>query len=318
MYKHFDPAVVKLLSMADEDTLQVRELLDMNQLPKWSEGRLAVIRDAAHHSHCIKCKGLVKLSKMPPHRLGNPRDWNNSTFTTASIKFRTSRTLLQNLLQTPEFKFVTTDTNVFATFSVCSLGNPEWFGGNGYSFFDLFIHGVEYTKMNSYKVVGTYLPALIENLADPIGSGFVATDWWVDEENFLELSLSGLTERSMDAAPNTTVPSEGEEGFSTTTDFNPFRCIPSTSPPSGEPRPTEVEYAGIVPNASEAKAPRKLERIWVAEKADIKFDALDWKRLLTLHHIVDSVAEIPIYEVLEAKLVEGKGASDVRGSMRLD
>jgi 2-polyprenyl-6-methoxyphenol hydroxylase-like FAD-dependent oxidoreductase len=48
VYKDFEPAVLKLLSMADEETLKVWELLDMEQLPTWAHGKLVLIGDAAH------------------------------------------------------------------------------------------------------------------------------------------------------------------------------------------------------------------------------------------------------------------------------
>lgn len=48
VYKDFESAVIKLLSMADEETLKVWELLDMEQLPSWTEGKLVLIGDAAH------------------------------------------------------------------------------------------------------------------------------------------------------------------------------------------------------------------------------------------------------------------------------
>jgi 2-polyprenyl-6-methoxyphenol hydroxylase-like FAD-dependent oxidoreductase len=48
VYKGWDPAVLKILSMADEDTLKVWDLLDMGQLPTWTDGQLALIGDAAH------------------------------------------------------------------------------------------------------------------------------------------------------------------------------------------------------------------------------------------------------------------------------
>ena len=40
--------MLKLLSMADEETLKVWELLDMEQLPSWTEEKLVLIGDAAH------------------------------------------------------------------------------------------------------------------------------------------------------------------------------------------------------------------------------------------------------------------------------
>jgi 2-polyprenyl-6-methoxyphenol hydroxylase-like FAD-dependent oxidoreductase len=48
VYKDFEPAVLKLLSMADEETLKVWELLDMEQLPTWTDEKLVLIGDAAH------------------------------------------------------------------------------------------------------------------------------------------------------------------------------------------------------------------------------------------------------------------------------
>lgn len=48
VFKDFEPAMIKLLSMADEETLKVWELLDMEQMPSWTEGKLVLIGDAAH------------------------------------------------------------------------------------------------------------------------------------------------------------------------------------------------------------------------------------------------------------------------------
>ena len=48
VYKDWEPAMLKLLSMADEETLKVWELLDMEQLPSWTEEKLVLIGDAAH------------------------------------------------------------------------------------------------------------------------------------------------------------------------------------------------------------------------------------------------------------------------------
>jgi 2-polyprenyl-6-methoxyphenol hydroxylase-like FAD-dependent oxidoreductase len=48
VYKDFEPALLKLLAMADEETLKVWELLDMEQLPSWTKEKLVLIGDAAH------------------------------------------------------------------------------------------------------------------------------------------------------------------------------------------------------------------------------------------------------------------------------
>jgi hypothetical protein len=48
IYKEFMPVVTEILSEVDEDSLKVWPLLDMDQLPTWISGRLALIGDAAH------------------------------------------------------------------------------------------------------------------------------------------------------------------------------------------------------------------------------------------------------------------------------
>ena len=66
---------------------------------------------------------------------GRPRDGSKATFKTVSIKFKSSRTVLQNLLPTENLKFASADTIAYATFAVTQLGNLEWLGGRGYNHF---------------------------------------------------------------------------------------------------------------------------------------------------------------------------------------
>lgn len=48
VYKDFDPLLVKLLGKAEAETLRIWPLLDMDTLPTWVEGSMAVTGDAAH------------------------------------------------------------------------------------------------------------------------------------------------------------------------------------------------------------------------------------------------------------------------------
>ena len=48
IYSSFSPDVLKLLSKADPESVRVWKLLDMDALPRFNEGRLALIGDAAH------------------------------------------------------------------------------------------------------------------------------------------------------------------------------------------------------------------------------------------------------------------------------
>lgn len=48
IFKSFDPAILRLLSKADPQTVKVWKLLDMAVLPSWCSGHLALLGDAAH------------------------------------------------------------------------------------------------------------------------------------------------------------------------------------------------------------------------------------------------------------------------------
>ncbi|RYN88806.1 hypothetical protein AA0120_g7163 [Alternaria tenuissima] len=434
VYKDFEPAVLKLLSMADEETLKVWELLDMEQLPTWTDEKLVLIGDAAHPftphqgqgagqaiedaaSLAVmlplgtpldsiparlklyeKCryerasaiqeysrlagkdlgsgppvdpqkftnynfghdewdyssqmlrkwewenkKGLfwrmpTAFGPMPGPRqdfLGRPRDGSKATFKTASIKFKTSRTVLENLLPTEKLRFAAANTTAYATFAVTQLDNLDWLGGRGYSHFGLYIHGIQHTNASGGTVTGTYLPVLFENLADPILSGreelgfpklFAElnlkkdhSNWALDagwmSSKFCSMSLSGLQEASAtnDAAPAPFPPLPKDEGLL----FHKY--VPATgSTGSKERGQADVEYTAFLPGEEDARTvEKKVERTLKASSAEIAFDALDWKALPTLHHIVERLQEVLVYEVVEAKVVEGTGVSDVSSVCKL-
>jgi len=48
VYQDFDPALKRLISKVDEAELNVWQLLDMEKLPSWTKGKLALLGDAAH------------------------------------------------------------------------------------------------------------------------------------------------------------------------------------------------------------------------------------------------------------------------------
>ncbi|KAH5100227.1 hypothetical protein HBI29_019800 [Parastagonospora nodorum] len=432
VFKDFEPAMIKLLSMADEETLKVWELLDMEQMPSWTEGKLVLIGDAAHPftphqgqgagqaiedaaSLAVmlpwnvprdqiqarlklyeKCrlerasniqevsrvsgrdlgsgpppdaarftnynfghdewdyssqmlrkweweskKGLLwrmptAFGPMPGPRqdfYGRPRDGSKAKFTTASMKFKSSRTVLENLFPTGKLKFAVADTAAYATFATTQLDNLEWLGGRGYSHFGLYIHGVQYTKENGDTVTGTYLPLLFENLADPILSGreelgfpklFCDLEVKNDQKNY---ALNASWMSSMfgsftlsDLKEQTTPNGEGPTSVSNEEGMFFHKYVPATGSLGSKGRgQADVEYTAFLPNNEGAGAvQKKVERTLVASSADIKFDALDWKALPTLHHIVDRLKEIPVYQVMEAKIVEGTGVSDVSAACRAE
>lgn len=276
----------------------------------------------------------VAFGPMPGPRQthdGFERKSDHSTFTTASIKFKTSRTLLQNLFppNSTSYRFKSPGTVAYASFSQTTLGRMQWLGAGGYKHIGLYIHGVEYVKKNGDIVSGTYMPLLFESLTDPIVSGReelgmpklytsidihkrgsksyrVNTGW--------EGAIWGnfVWDELVEADPNAesgNISGEDDDGILV------YRYIPKVGWRNrGQP---EAEYPVFVPYAEDSLQP-KTQRVFKAKKASFKIDGMDWDALPTLHHIVSRLAELPVYEVVGAKIVEGTGVPDVRAAQRLE
>ncbi|TIA66558.1 FAD/NAD(P)-binding domain-containing protein [Aureobasidium pullulans] len=257
-----------------------------------------------------------------------PQPARHSTFTTASIKFKTSRTFLQNLFPTESFQFKNPGTVAYASFSQTTLGKMEWLGGSGYRHFGMYIHGVRYTKQNGETVDGTYMPLLFESLTDPIVSGRdelgmpkvfcdvdirrredsyrVRTSW--QGSMFGKFNLDELEEADP-AAEAGTIGGEADYGILTY----------KYSPAVGERGKADAAYAVVVPHAEESKVvPSKVTGLWKCKKPNFKFDALTQQDLPTLHHIVSKLAQTPVYEFISGKVVEGYGVPDVSAARRIE
>lgn len=253
-----------------------------------------------------------------------------STFQTTSIRFKTSRTLLQNLLPNDSWSFCTPSTVATATFSQTLLNGMDWLGGGGYRHLGLYIEGVQYTKANGEVVSGTYLPILFESLADPIVSGreelgmpklysaLEANER--DGSYYLQASWQSAVwgrfrwEGLEDQDPATTA-GPGDSGVNGGLLLH--RYIPKVGRDcKGQ---AEVEYPVFVPNADESKVlVSKVTRVRTATKAAFEIDGLGWEALPTLHHIIERLAEIPVDEILLAKIVEGEGVPDVSSARRIE
>lgn len=297
-----------------------------------------------------KIRMPVAFGPMPGPRqttLGVSRESTESTFTTASIKFKTSRTLLQNLFphNSSSYRFKSPGTVAYASFSQTTLNKMEWLGGSGYKHIGLYIHGVEYVKKNGEVVSGTCklslqslskydadnnsdMPLLFESLTDPIVSGReelgmpklytsidihrrtdayrINTGWegaiW---GNFVWEGLQE-TDPSLESGK---ISGEDDDGILV------YRYIPSVG--RENKGKAEAEYPVFVPYAEDNVQPKTL-RVWKARKGSFKIDGMDWEALPTLHHVIGRLAELPVYEVVGAKVVEGVGVPDVGAARRLE
>lgn len=262
--------------------------------------------------------------------LGHPRSGEHSTFTTASIRFKTSRTALQNLFPPGRcaYRFICPGTVAYASFSQTTLNGMEWLGGSGYNHLGLYIHGVEYIKPNdSGKTVrGTYMPILFESLADPIVSGreelgmpklysaidvhrrgedsyHIRTSW--EGAVWGHFNLTGLS--SVDPQEDAgSISGEADNGILV------HRYLPSVGK-ENKGVVSEADYA-CFDSFADAEPKPKVQKVWKARDASFELEGSDWKSLPTLHHVISRLAELPVYEVVAAKVVEGTGVSDVSGA----
>jgi hypothetical protein len=259
---------------------------------------------------------------------GRPRESLESTFVTASIKFKTSRTFLQNLFPTESYSFKSPGTVAYASFSVTTLGKMAWLGGGGYNHFGLYIHGVQYKKKDGSTIDGTHMPVLFESLTDPIVTGrdelgmpkvFCDIDIHRREKSyrmqaswrgakFCDFNLSGLS--PFDASTEAgTIGGESDFGILV------YRYIPAVG--TSERGKADAEYPVVVPH-SEETTPSTVHKVLKPEKSSVTFDKMDWDALPTLNHIIDVLADIPIYEIVGAKVVEGTGVPDVSAARRIE
>ena len=266
------------------------------------------------------------------NHLGRPFDSEQSTFTTHSVHFKTSATYLRTLFPTPSFRFTSPGTVAEASFRCTQLDGLEWLGGRGYTFFGLWIHGVEYVRDDGSTVSGSFLPVLFENLADPIvtgreelgmpkvfcdidvakrgGSTTVNCSW--RGTSFASMVLEGQKEEL--GKPN----ANGENGHGMPhgppdNGLLVYRYVPAV----GKPGIADAEYPVFI-SKDGAKTERVVEKTHHAATGSVKIQRGDWDSLPTLHHVVSGLAEVPVYEVLEAKTEVGWGVEDLSQAQRVE
>jgi acetoacetate decarboxylase len=251
-----------------------------------------------------------------------------ANFTTASIKIKTSRTLLKALLPNSAYAFSGTGSVAYATFSQTTIDGLDWLAGGGYNHFGIYVHGIEYRHISGQITRGSYLPVMFEDLTDSIISGreelgfpklfsdidvqrqeqsYSATTRWRDTV-WGKFTLTGLEEQKDNPTKNLESIDQG---------LLVHRYMPSVGKDAkGTPG---AEYAVFVDLVEESQiVPTKIKRVLKATQGDIQIVEKGWKELPTLHHIVSRLAEIPVYDVIEAKVVEGEGVMDMSTARRID
>ena len=75
---------------------------------------------------------------------------------------------------------------------------------------------------------------------------------------------------------------------------------------------SEAEYPMLVSCADEEKHEMH-QPTWSMTTSDaiVDINGLDWVSLPTLHHTVSQLAGVPVFSVVEVKMIGGKGVADL-------
>lgn len=255
-----------------------------------------------------------------------------SSFLTTLIKFKSSRTFLETLFPSKSFNFVAPGTVAYATVLHTTKSDPNQIGRLNYSTFSLYFHDVKYTKKDGMSVTGAYMPLLFDSCPDPLFSGSnkmgaprfycelestqsqddadIRMSW--QKTTFGTMNLRGLEMVTAIDANNTT---DGQCASSLPSDEGvlAFRHIPTVGQSGG----VDAEYTVFTAPTSGNTRPVP-QTVRKAKDASLSFKEMSWDELPTLHSIATILADIPVYRIVDARVIEGTGPPEPPQAMRID
>lgn len=281
-----------------------------------------------------------------------PDGLSDAVSTTATVRFRTSATLLRNMFPSTMYSFVKTDTVAEASFTFQSIQNLSWLGGRGYELVMFQIHGVQHRSKDGSIRQGTYIPIVVENLADPIISGREDLGWpkLYSEIKFqnktdvggnldVELSWGGVKwaffswgqlnandalqsshtagvniVNSVHLANGSGAGEEPLQSFSCFSEDALFvhKYIPATTD-SPCKRAADADYDVLIHSTKP-----KILMNQQASAAGFQILERTKKQLPTLHHVVNRLSELPILSIVDASVKEVLGQDQFMGAKRLE
>lgn len=319
-------------------------LLLFERLIQWCPGRdhaLDALSHDEHHSstQLLRQHEWARLHKavwrqpkvFGPSEPESGRDEvHNSYIVEARITFKTSATLLRNLFPSQSYDFAARDTVALAT--LCVRSQQDVPGPDSYETIEvrLEVHDVAYTQSEGSNVRARYVPVVFENSPEAIctkreelgypsvfadiraaatdGNYTVSISWKGHE--FATLWLRDLSPRSADGTqcalplPNKDVlvhrrlPKILTDTRGLGTPLDEDIVIHERAIGSGQ---GNKETNGSLNEPTIARESSDA----TSKDAGFQFKAIDAKMIPTLHHIVNRLAELPIFGIVEATLRKG-------------
>ncbi|KAF4984075.1 hypothetical protein FZEAL_654 [Fusarium zealandicum] len=258
----------------------------------------------------------VSFGPSPDFRNGGlrqaPNNNSHQEFTTATIRFRTSRTYLESLLPTKAYTYEGEATVCEASFSVTTQKNVSLLGGSAYSQFGLYMHGVQYRKEDGSAVQGSFVPVLLANSTDMVISmredmGMPAlfcdlevcssTKYYRIKASWRGVAFAELVFEDLEDDPQPL-----GDVYSETSDCDTLahRYMPSI----GGLGNAEASYAIFATKTAVTKESCEVGKRLRSKRANIKVESHDRASLPTLHHVAAGLASIPVYSVVAAEVID--------------
>ncbi|KAM3075223.1 hypothetical protein ACMFMG_007330 [Clarireedia jacksonii] len=231
------------------------------------------------------------------------------TFTTASIRFNSSRTLLQNFfpLTSSSYRITSPGTVCQAVFSCTTYKYADVY----HSQFGLYIPSVEYVKKDGEVEKGTYVPIVIgthpgsENAVKTKTESDTEVDTTQSEDSYsIELRYEGIRWAIFKLEHFKEIPQEDKDK----PENDGLLCH------RYESDETTNDRTGYTIRTSGVE-----ETIEKTLEADMEYHIDDLGDSgNTLRAINQRLKEIPVYKILEAKLVQGTGRRNANAQRRIE
>lgn len=255
-----------------------------------------------------------------------PTNPTTADFTSMIIRFKTSRTFLETLFPTAQFRFKEVSTVATASFAATRAHNSK------HTTLRFYVHGVQYLKKDGTAVDGTYMSVVFESpavfgtkeagllpkvlcdieLSTDNTSARVTVSW--RGATFADITIDDLQDEEKTERNDEGVPWQEENKDEEVVLF--YRYIPALDSPGK----TATEYPCLIPRPAcigeEKPKSMKVTKVMrprpesVRTGPTVKMDGHNWEKLPTLHHIASTLAEVPIYEIVDAKVIVGTGITD--------
>lgn len=315
------------LDAQDKDARMKRDLLLVEFYPQVlshdeHDRTTQKLREFLYRKHPPRWSMPIAFGPMPgPRQTFRGRKADGSSFVRWGVRFKTSRTLLMNLLPRHFISFVGPGSVAYASFSHTTFSNVSWLGGKSYDELCFHIHGVQCTKADGSTVPGSFLAVVFVNAADAIAndreqlgipkvfcnleakredsSGHTIKASWHGTE-FVEIRLQNHVNGFTLAEPSSMNNSSSNKIEADSSIFT-HRYIPAFAN-KGNPLADCIVCLSTTSNPSNEE--EKTAEAGFSD-ATIKWNTHSEKKLPTLHHIVQRLAELPIIEIVKATVTEG-------------